>query len=430
MLNLDLTKRSSKIFRNLRDGAEAIPKRIYYPTAGLLAFAVIFSRRPNVLLLPQFWAEDGRNWFADAYNHGGVYSLLLPEAGYLQTFSRIIAQLSQLFAMEYGPLFFAVAAILVQIVVVLFIVSPRLSNLLENRLMRLAFAAFYLMMPHSWETFANVTNSQWHLGLLSFLILIALPPEKRAWNLFDIAVVVVSILSGPLGLFLVPVAAAIYWKRREKRTLLGILVAGGVVQLFFLVTSIRPIQTELGMGTITLAEIFARHVFISPIIGSRGFRAVSYIGLWNVFSAAAIAAAGIFFVVRAFIKANLELRLFIYFSAAIIAGSLYTPAVSSEPGQWKFLAQYDTGLRYWFIPSLCLFVILIRTAVADPSSIFRSLSAGVVFLSVFGILADWKHPNLKDLNYKYHTERFNQTEAGTTVSIPINPNWEMKLTKK
>ncbi|MCV5941529.1 glucosyl transferase, partial [Escherichia coli] len=89
-----------------------------------------------------------------------------PEAGYFQTFSRLTAIASLSVPLAYAPLFFYLTAIAVQISVAGFIASERLSDLLPDKKWRLALAFGYLAMPHSWEIYANVTNSQWHLALL------------------------------------------------------------------------------------------------------------------------------------------------------------------------------------------------------------------------------------------------------------------------
>ena len=53
------------------------------------AVALIILRRPDAILNPQFWAEDGVLWYANAYNLGIVRSLLMTDAGYYQTLCRI-----------------------------------------------------------------------------------------------------------------------------------------------------------------------------------------------------------------------------------------------------------------------------------------------------------------------------------------------------
>ena len=82
--------------------------------------------------------------------------------------------------------------------------------------MRLLIAFIYLALPHSSEVLANVTNTQWHLGLLAFLIVIAQPSRQKGWRVFDIAAVLISAISGPICLLMTPVAAIKYWQRARK----------------------------------------------------------------------------------------------------------------------------------------------------------------------------------------------------------------------
>ena len=52
------------------------PTRMFFPAIvfqtiiWLAAFLMIFSRRPDAILHAQFFAEDGKAWYADAYQFG------------------------------------------------------------------------------------------------------------------------------------------------------------------------------------------------------------------------------------------------------------------------------------------------------------------------------------------------------------------------
>jgi hypothetical protein len=52
----------------------------------LVAFGVLVLRRPDAIFNAQFYAEDGKYWYADAYNHGWA-CVFMPQWGYLQTVS-------------------------------------------------------------------------------------------------------------------------------------------------------------------------------------------------------------------------------------------------------------------------------------------------------------------------------------------------------
>lgn len=405
----------------------------HLPLAVLSAFLIIFSRRPDAVLHPQFWAEDGRNWYADAYNQGLFYSLTTPEAGYYQSFSRIIGNIAAgIFPLSFGPAIFNFFAIAVQITVCLFILSPRMRNLIPNIKLRIAAAAIYLVLPHSAEVFTNVTNSQWHLALLCFLIIIASQSKTKAWKIFDISVFVISAVSGPVCILLIPVAVIKYFYRREKRLLpLGaILLVGAAIQIYGLLTSVRPIQTNLGANAELFTRIVSRHLFASPLIGGRGYELIEKSGSAEIFIVVLIALLGLGLTAYAFARSNLELRLFIIFSALITAAALYSPAVTAEPGQWKVIAEHNTALRYWFIPNLAFFAVLGYLSCRSQLKFIRYAASVLLIVSAAGIVLDWRQPQLADKQFYQHAAEFEQAPSGTTAVIPINPNWEMKLVKK
>ena len=76
-----------------------------FTALGLLvaSAAAIAARRPDVFTLPQFWAEDGMEWYARAYNEPGLAGLLAPYGGYLQLYPRIAGWLCQLVPFASAP---------------------------------------------------------------------------------------------------------------------------------------------------------------------------------------------------------------------------------------------------------------------------------------------------------------------------------------
>src|SRR2546426_117604 len=67
-----------------------------------LAFAAVVSRRPDAISNPQFWAEDGQVWYAEAHARG-LRSLLSPYAGYFQTLPRVVAVAAQILPLTWAP---------------------------------------------------------------------------------------------------------------------------------------------------------------------------------------------------------------------------------------------------------------------------------------------------------------------------------------
>ncbi|MCV4784485.1 hypothetical protein OFM36_34125, partial [Escherichia coli] len=76
--------------------------------------------------------------------------------------------------------------------------------------------------------------------------------------------------------------------------LMGITAGGALLQTFSLLSFERPIQPELGIAPEPLAGIIARHLAISPLIGSRGFEKLSstvFYGPALIYAAAALSIA-------------------------------------------------------------------------------------------------------------------------------------------
>lgn len=398
----------------------------------LLSLLIIAARRPSALLNPQFWAEDGKVWYADAYNHGIFFSLTTPENGYFQTFSRLAAILSQLFPLCYGPLLFALIAIGLQIVTALFIISPRMSPIIPKRNWRVLLAFAYLAMPHTWEVQVNVTNSQWHLALLCCLVLLAEPAASRIRRFFDLLLCALLAVSGPFCILLLPVAFVQLLRRKDAASLamLGILFAGSMIQGGNYLTAGREVPPQLGASVELFLRIIGRHILVSPIIGGNGFKALLKLSLWNDAIVLITNLAGLGFICYAIVRSSVEIRLLILFSILIVTAALASPAVTLQPGQWEVIAANETAMRYWFIPTFSIFASLIYFASEAGLEFVRKTAIALLLLSTLGIIADWRLPELKDLEFQIYADEFEKAPPGSTVTIPINPDWDMKLIKK
>lgn len=417
---------------NMFDIKKIIESRFFFAWSSAVAFLIIVSRRSDALLNPQFWAEDGKVWFADAYNYGIIYSFLTPVAGYYQTISRLVAVVTQIFPFAYAPLIFNLTAIFAKILIVNFILSQRLSNLIPSIVGRALIAFVYLALPHSHETNANLTNVQWHLALLSFLIIIAPPGKTMLWKIFDVAAISISALSGPFCLLLLPIAAIKWSKTRDNWTIILflILAVGAIIQISSILTTERPSQQPLGANFGLFLKIIGGHLFVSSIVGEGLYTKMISFSLWKDGSAILVNLVGFGLLVYTFIKANLELRLLIIFSVMIVFGGLVSPAVSSEVPQWTVMWLPFYGIRYWMIPIFCFLISLVFLAENAKASLFRYVSIALLALAPVGIAFDWSYPKFKELEFQKYAAELENAPVGQEVFIPINPGWEMQLKKK
>ena len=407
----------------LLDGAVPVLAAV----AGVL---VCTSRSFAALAHPELWAEDGRDWFAGAYNRGWFAPLLEPHTGYLQTFPRLVADLGLLVPLGRLPLLFVLVALVVQVLPAVVVVTRRFAHVVPSRPLRLVLAAAYLCVPNSREVNLNLTNAQWHLGLLAVLVVLA-APGGRAWRVADVALVVVSGLTGPFCIALVPVAAAVAWARRTGWSL---VLATGVaacaaIQLVELAGSPRGHYGPLGASWPRLVEILGGEVAGGTFLGQTTLTAV-LTGAHALAVCTALCVAGAVLAGAALLLGPLELRLFNLFAGLVLAASLLTPVVSVARPQW--LALVDDGqMRYWLYPTLALVAdALWLAARVRPRP---ALAAGVVLvasLAVLGIPQDWRYRPLGRIDWQAEVVAFDRAPAGSRFTFAIDPHpWTMVLVK-
>jgi len=398
----------------------------------IVCFVIVLLRRPDAILHAQFWAEDGKLWYAEAYNIG-LSSLIHPAAGYFQTLPRLTALAALPLPLSVAPLFLNVIAIVFQILPVHFLLSSRCREF-GTVGARALFAFIYLALPNSHELHANITNAQWRLAFLAFLILFARPGKTVWWNVFDYIVVILSALTGPFIVFIAPIAAIAYFLDDRNRHRFGLIVTSlcGVVvelsSLFLTGGSDRPIDDVRAASSELAVRIMAKQVLLAPLLGRRFLGHFSFDSHWGFQLAVAAVVIGLLIELYVLIRAPLPWKSFLVFAFLIFAGTLATPTTASP--QWPNLLN-SGGVRYWFFPMLA-FVGSLVWLLSDRNPLWLRRS-GVVLLAVmvFGIVQDWGHPRLVDLHYDEYVERFAQARPGTPFVFPLNPpGFIMKLMKR
>jgi hypothetical protein len=394
--------------------------------------AVLAARRPDGILHPQFYAEDGRAWFADAWNLGWWHALARPWYGVFQTFPRLGAALALLVPLTLAPLIFNLIAIAAQALPVSVMLSSR-SAAWGSLRFRFLMAALYLALPNCGELSFGITESQWHLALAAFLLLVASVPCKVAGRALDLALLLVSGLSGPFCIFLFPIAAFVALSRRDKRRWLPAAVLGlcCVIQCFSLLMldrNGRPHQ-DTGASLDLFARIVGGRVVLSTLLGINRLPTAPGTGLFLVLLC--LTGLGIALLAACFIEATAEMRLFLVFSSLIFAASLLsiTPPPPPQTPVWRVLVEAG-GARYWFFPTLA-FAWALLASTRSRLRLLKGASVSLLVLMTVGILRDWHIPSFKNMHFAEQVERFKQAPIGTTVTIPENPEgWTLSLIKR
>jgi hypothetical protein len=397
----------------------------------VLCFIVVLLRRPDALFHAQFWAEDGKLWYAEAYNFG-FQTLVHPAAGYFQTLPRLAALLALLLPLSAAPLLLNCIAIAFQILPAQFLMSSRCREL-GSPAARALFAFIYLALPNSHEMHANITNAQWRVAFLALLVLFVQSGRTRFWDCFDFVIVILCAVTGPFIVFIAPVAVATYFlkeRSRQRRALVIASAAGAIVQILaVLITggTDRPIDNVREASSALMIRILAKQVFLAPILGRRTLGRFSFDSSWGFWFAVASVLIGIAIELYVLWRAPLPWKAFIVFAAIIFASTLATPTTASP--QWPNLLN-SGGVRYWFFPMLA-FVGSLLWLLSDSTSAFaRGTGAALLVMMLFGVVQDWAHPRPIDLHYQEYVARFSEAPSGAYFVFPLNPpGFIMKLMK-
>lgn len=399
----------------------------------IVFFAIVVHRRPDTFLNPQFWAEDGAVWYANAYNLGIIHSLAIAIVGYFQTISRLVAAFAQFFPFSWAPLIFNVVAIIIKVLPVSFMVSSRFSSVIPVLNIRIFLSFLYLALPNSWEIHANLTNAQWHLALLAFMVIVAEPSDRPSWRCFDIGVVMLSGLSGPFSLFLAPIAALRWWLRRDKWIFVLFLLVGicALIQtICFSIMYDSRSHISLGATPELFVRILSGQVFLGALIGQRGYEWTGCYSSVHSMLSLIIAVIGFIVIINALLKAPVQLRLFISFAALIFSAALILPQASDTIPQWQALSTPGNGGRYWFMPMLAFVTIQVWMLSESRSCLSRAFAVLAISIMAIGIIVDWQHPRYVDFEFKKYVQQFEMSPQGKQVTIPINPaGWSMTLIK-
>jgi hypothetical protein len=397
----------------------------------IVAVALIASRRPDAVLHPQFWAEDGTSYWRKAYTFGGLHVLFLPQVGYLQLFPRLVAAVFVHFPLQWVPASFNLTGITVQALPAALIVSRRLEQVVPDRRIRIVLAFLYLAVPASSEIDANLVNSQWHLAVLAALIVI-IPPPGRLGRVLEVVALVAAGLSGPFSLAVAPVALIAFLARRSERWRLSrfiVVAAAAVAQLVVLQGTVRS-KASLGATPGALTRLLGNRLVLTSLLGSHGAMAVSSHTWWRTGPLVpVIVVLGLALVVYALVLSPLELRLFILFACFVLAGSLADPLVAGKVPAWL---QVLPG-RYFVIPIVAVLWLLVWLVASRRPPAIRVIGAVLLVVALaFGVRLDWEYPPYRNLDFAAHATQFDRARPGQLVTIPENPggSWKVVVVKK
>ncbi len=397
-----------------------------------LVLLILFARKPDSFVNPQLWAEDGSIFFAQQVEHG-ARAHLRPYAGTFNEVPRIVASIAALLPHRFAPALYNTAAVLVLLVLVLKLYSPRLGlpgGWPSGRPCPLPFALAVVLIPHpGGEIFACLANVQWILALLLLAVVLQKGAATGAQAAGDALLVLIAGLTGPFVVFALPLLA---WKLRRRfrsqgrgarldLAAFGAAAGTAAVQLWALLHSSleAPPPTPAAPGV--WVQLIGHRLFGTLFVGPQVTYRLSPI---LMIFAGLLVLGGILWTLRRSPEAFERAGLSLLFAAVVVASAFAKHAAS--PG---LLLPWGNAARYFFIPAVVLaWCLLLVLATARGAPRLLAITALAALLSS-SVLSAFRSPPLEDLWWEEQAERIGGLEP--EVWIPINPQgWMVHVSQR
>jgi len=216
----------------MNDGRTSIRRWLPYILLAAIVLLILL-RAPCLLTDPRFWAEEGKVYFARAYNSEWSESIFLPYRGYYSLVPNLACLIAaKAVPLERAPLVTTLAAFLVQLLphaLILLGLRPLLPRLSQRALL----SCVVLFVVPAGAIFLNTISSQYHLAVVAFLILLSLDAQvSRFWVWSRRLLIALAGLTGVVSCFLLPLflLKSYLTRRRETFVLSGLLVVAALVQ--------------------------------------------------------------------------------------------------------------------------------------------------------------------------------------------------------
>jgi len=365
---------------------------------------LLFARRPEAFLHPQFWAEDGQIFFVQA-DTAGKAALISPYNGYHHGLIRLVAGSVSWVNARNLPAFYAIGSTLLLAAIVLVLFSPRVPLKFKP-----ALALSLVLLPQSGEAFAGMTNTPWITALALVLLLIADDARSARQWLVDVGCAGLVGLTGVFSILFLPLFVVRAALRRTGPAIAlacFVLTAAAIQYISYLHFGADRGAPAPFDSALVMAATFGRRLggvlFLSRESGSNAPVAISLLmgglltgalafSLWRHASNRRIQIALLACTVMLLIGVTLRMR-----GGFLGLGGL-------------------NGDRYFFLPkALLLWVFIQNWVMPGIGRWFYRLAVAIAFVAT---LTGWRFERYRDYDWPTWAAKI---EAGENVVVPLNP---------
>ena len=257
-------------------------------------------------------------------------------------------------------------------------------------------------------------------------MLVSAPPVGLTGQAFDTVVLLLSGLSGPFCLLLIPVALLQVLEDRRRTNIwrAGLLCALALVQIHFLLGMPHGGRSTapLGAGPRMLARIISLEIILGVELGFYTISHIYSLPAWQHNALPlAVTVVGAILACLALLRGSLLLCKFAVFAGLLFASALVSPQVSISDQQWPLMAHPPLGNRYYTIPMLA-WVAVLFTLAADRHRILRCIGVALLLVMlVWGIPHDWRELPMPRTDFIARANAFDAAPPGKRMEFPIHP---------
>lgn len=381
----------------------------YGPLVVVLGACLLVLRGLPRLRHAAFFAEDGQIFLSQAHNQGAA-AFLEPYRGYLHLIPRAIAAVLEPFPVTAAPILYAVAALLVHVVMLTPALSRRLDWIIPGPLLRAGLFALLCLMPPLWEVLGNIANLIFVGGITLLLLTLSDDPRSGAGRWGELGVMAALGLSGPLIVFFVP---WFVWRWRRTRSghsvaVVGVAFAAALVQGVIFLLSDRE---ETGGRPLYLPRVWVERIGLSWLFGdSRLLGSSWWVAAWLAALLWCIGAVVITVTVLRGTAIALWLLHFTLLAAPVLAYGYMPP-----PFAWQ---------RHFVVPTAIVIVLLVAVVGAGRWALVAGVWLGSGVAAMVHDFAPEPYPYRPDLTALQRC--VNRGEPVCRQPI-FGPGWSVEL---
>ncbi len=360
----------------------------------MLALALSVLRRPETVLRPQFFNEDGQVFYIATYFDNVWNVVMRPYAGYLHLAPRVGAYVARAVPVADAPLVANAFALLITVAVASYAGSARMSRLVGDWRLRVVLGASVALVPASVETLGSLTYVQWYLAIWLVLFACSTPAPDRRWAALDVLLVATACFSGPFAVLFAPlIVVRLVGSRGIGRLAPAIGLVGSGVQALLFVGAQRLSAAHGIDGPGALLVVLYR-----GIVGSVLGPTISTLALpqpaWTLpVVAAAIGLAGLVAISMWAIPFESRWRL-LWAAGAVVAGGI----LAQTSGTQALLADSFAGSRYFLVPGFVAMAVAVG-ALGRAGPRVRASTLVLAALLTIGTVFDFRLAPQPDLHW-------------------------------